>query len=84
LFFRGLEITSGAQREHRYETLKEQIKENGIESETMRQYLDFFRYGSPTHGGFGLGIGRLLTKIFDFPNVREVDFCFRGPNRLSP
>ncbi len=84
LFFRGLEITSGAQREHRYEVLKGQIAENGIKPETMAQYLEFFKYGASTHGGFGLGIGRVLTKIFGFSNVKEVDFCFRGPNRLFP
>ena len=84
LFFCGLEITSGAQREHRFEVLKQQIEENGIDPSSMQQYLDFFRYGAPKHGGFGLGIGRVLTKLFGFSNVKEADLCFRGPNRLNP
>lgn len=84
LIFKGTEITSGAQREHRYEQLKGRIKENGIDPDKMTQYLDFFRYGAPTHGGFGLGITRVLTKLFDFPSVKDVTFLFRGPNRLLP
>jgi len=84
LIYKGNEITSGAQREHRYEQLKERIKENGINPDSMTQYLTFFRYGVPTHGGFGLGITRVLTKLFDFPSVKDVTFLFRGPNRLMP
>jgi len=84
LIYKGNEITSGAQREHRYEQLKGRIKENGINPDNMTQYLAFFRYGVPTHGGFGLGITRVLTKLFDFPSVKDVTFLFRGPNRLTP
>ena len=84
LLYKGLEITSGAQREHRYEQLKQNIIDNGINPEDMRVYLDFFRYGAPTHGGFGLGIARTLAKVFDLPNVKDVIYIFRGPNRLTP
>ena len=84
LLFKGLEITSGAQREHRYDRLKQNIIENGINPDDMQVYLDFFRYGAPTHGGFGLGIARTLAKLFDLPNVKDVIFLFRGPNRLKP
>ncbi len=84
LLFKGLEITSGAQREHRYDRLKQNITENGINPDDMQVYLDFFRYGAPTHGGFGLGIARTLAKLFDLPNVKDVIFLFRGPNRLKP
>jgi len=84
LIYKGNEITSGAQREHRYEQLKERIVENGINLDNMVQYLSFFRYGAPTHGGFGLGITRVLTKLFDLPSVKDVTFLFRGPNRLTP
>ena len=84
LLFKGIEITSGAQREHRYEQLRSNIAENGIDPETMREYLDFFRFGAPTHGGFGLGITRTLVKLFDLPSVKDVTFIFRGPNRLKP
>lgn len=84
LLFKGLEITSGAQREHRYEQLKQNIIENGINPDDMQVYLDFFRYGAPTHGGFGLGIARTLAKLFDLPSVKDVIFLFRGPTRLKP
>ncbi len=84
LLFKGIEITSGAQREHRYDNLRRNIIENGIKPETMTEYLDFFRYGAPTHGGFGLGITRTLVKLFDLPSVKDVTFLFRGPNRLKP
>lgn len=84
LLFKGIEITSGAQREHRYDELKQNITENGIKPESMTEYLDFFRYGAPTHGGFGLGITRTLVKLFDLPSVKDVTFLFRGPSRLKP
>ncbi|MBQ7227284.1 MAG: aspartate--tRNA(Asn) ligase [Clostridia bacterium] len=84
LLFKGIEITSGAQREHRYEVLKQNIIEKDILPETMSEYLEFFKYGAPTHGGFGLGITRTLVKLFDLPSVKDVTFLFRGPNRLRP
>ena len=84
LIFKGVEITSGAQREHRYEILKEQIRESGIDPETMKKYLEFFKYGAPTHGGFGISFTRVLFKLFDLPSVKDVTFLFRGPSRLKP
>lgn len=84
LLFRGIEITSGAQREHRYEQLKQNITEQGIDPESMHEYLEFFRYGAPTHGGFGLGLTRTLVRLFELPSVKDVTFLFRGPNRLKP
>lgn len=84
LLFRGIEITSGAQREHRYEQLKQNIAEQGINPESMHEYLEFFRYGAPTHGGFGLGLTRTLVRLFELPSVKDVTFLFRGPNRLKP
>ena len=56
----------------------------GIDPENMKEYLEFFRFGAPTHGGFGLGITRTLVKLFDLPSVKDVTFLFRGPNRLTP
>lgn len=84
LLFKGVEITSGAQREHRYEILKQQIEDKGIKPETMSQYLDFFKYGAPTHGGFGISVTRVLYRLFDLPSVKDVTFLFRGPGRLLP
>jgi aspartyl-tRNA synthetase len=84
LFWRGLEITTGAQREHRYDVLLRQAAEKGVRTEPMRDYLDCFRYGCPPHGGFGLGLGRLLMALLGLDSIREATFLFRGPNRLTP
>ena len=82
LIWKGCEITTGAQREHRYEQLKAQADEKGL-GEDVKFYLDFFRYGCPPHGGFGLGVDRLTMIIFDLA-IKETEFLFRGPNRLTP
>ena len=80
----GLEIATGAQREHRYEVLLRQAKEKGLGLEHTQYYLDFFKYGCPPHGGFGLGLARLLMVMLNLGNIREAVYLFRGPNRLSP
>jgi len=84
LLWKGLEITTGAQREHRYDVLVAQAKEKGINLEPLRFYLEMFKYGVPSHGGFGFGLTRTLMQIFGIQNVREVTFLYRGPNRLTP
>jgi aspartyl-tRNA synthetase len=84
LLWRGIELTTGAQREHRYERLLEQAADKGVETGPIQYYLDFFRYGAPPHGGFGFGLTRLLMQLCNQENVREVTFLYRGPNRLEP
>lgn len=84
LIWRGTEITTGAQREHRLDVLIEQVKQKGLEPEGLQTYLDFFKYGAPAHGGFGMGLIRVLMLLLHQPNIREVGFLFRGPNRLEP
>ena len=84
LLGRGLEITTGAQREHRFEVLKNQAQEKGLTLPPIQNYLNFFRYGCPPHGGLGLGLSRLLMVMLDLPNIREAVYLFRGPNRLEP
>jgi aspartyl-tRNA synthetase len=84
LLWRGIEITTGAQREHRYDVLVRQAAEKGLSVEPMRDYLNCFRYGCPPHGGFGLGLGRLLMVALGLDSIREATFLFRGPNRLTP
>lgn len=84
LIFRGLEISTGAQREHRIDTLIKQIIEKDIEVSSLDFYLDFFKYGVPPHGGFGVGISRIIMKMFDLDNIREATYIYRGPNRLNP
>lgn len=82
LIWRGTEITTGAQREHRYEQLRKQADEKGL-GEDVKFYMDFFRYGCPPHGGFGLGVDRLTMLLLGIP-IKEAMFIFRGPNRVSP
>ncbi|MEG2620975.1 MAG: aspartate--tRNA(Asn) ligase [Bacilli bacterium] len=84
LLFKGIEITSGAQREHRYDVLEKQIKEKGLNPKDLQFYLDFFKYGCPPHGGFGVGLGRIMMQIFEIDNIREATFIYRGPTRLNP
>ena len=83
LIWRGTEITTGAQREHRYDVLEMQAKEKGL-GEDIKFYKDFFKYGCPPHGGFALGIDRLTMLLLGLPSLKETMFLFRGPNRLTP
>ena len=84
LIWKGTEITTGAQREHRIEVLEKQVLDKGLELEGLNFYLDFFRYGAPSHGGFSMGLTRVVMLLLDLPNIREASFLFRGPNRLQP
>ena len=82
LIWRGVEITTGAQREHRFEVLKKQADEKGLAND-VKFYLEFFRYGCPPHGGFGLGLDR-LTMLLCGLHINEAMFLFRSPKRLTP
>ncbi|WP_167726466.1 aspartate--tRNA(Asn) ligase [Cryobacterium sp. TMT3-29-2] len=84
LIFNGTEISTGAQREHRIDILVEQAKEKGVDPEEIEGYLDFFRYGVPAHGGFGMGLARVLMLMLHQASIREVTYLFRGPTRLEP
>ena len=84
LLWRGIELTTGAQREHRYEQLVAQARDKRVETGPIQYYLDFFRFGAPPHGGFGFGLTRLLMQLLGQDNVREVTFLYRGPHRLTP
>ncbi|AQX81319.1 aspartate--tRNA(Asn) ligase [Plantibacter sp. MCCC 1A11337] len=84
LIYNGVEISTGAQREHRVDVLVEQAKEKGLEPEELEFYLDFFRYGVPAHGGFGMGLARVLMLMLHETSIREVTYLFRGPTRLAP
>ena len=84
LLWKTMEITTGAQREHRYDILVRQALEKGVQPETIQWYLDFFKYGIPPHGGFGFGLARWLALILGLKNIRDVEFLHRAPNRLIP
>ena len=83
LIWKGTEITTGAQREHRYDILCKQADEKGL-GKDVEFYKDFFKYGCPPHGGFALGVDRLTMLLLGLPSLKETMFLFRGPNRLNP
>ena len=84
LLWRGIEITTGAQREHRYDVLLAQAKQKKMSIKKLQFYLDFFKYGCPPHGGYGMGPNRMLMKLFGIENVRDAMFLYRGVKRLTP
>jgi len=84
LLWNGLEITTGAQREHRYDVLFLQAKEKKMNIKKLQFYLDFFKYGCPPHGGYGMGPNRMIMKLFGINNVRDAMFVYRGVKRLTP
>lgn len=83
LIWKGTEITTGAQREHRYELIKKQAEEKGL-GKDVEFYIEFFRYGCPPHGGFAIGVDRLTMLLLGLPSLKEEMFIFRGPSRLTP
>lgn len=84
LLWNGVEVTTGAQREHRYDVLLKQAKEHKMDITKLQFYINFFRYGCPPHGGIGMGPGRMMMKVFDVENIREVTFVHRGVKRMTP
>jgi len=84
LLFRGVEITTGAQREHRYDILVKQAKEKGLNIKDLKFYLDFFKWGAPPHSGFGLSPTRVVMQMLELGNVREATFVPRDTERLTP
>ena len=81
---RGMELASGGQREHRYDKLVENIKDKGLNPDDFKFYLEAFKHGMPPHGGFGLGVERLLIKLLGLSNIREVVLFPRDRRRLIP
>lgn len=84
LIFNGIEMSSGGQREHRYEKIIEQARLKKMNLDSINWFADFFRYGVPPHGGFALGIERLTMQILGLENVREATLFPRDTERLVP
>ncbi|PIU88747.1 aspartate--tRNA(Asn) ligase [archaeon CG06_land_8_20_14_3_00_37_11] len=84
LLFKGLEITSGSQREHRANILKLQAEEKGLSLTQLQDYINFFKYGCPPHGGMGMGLARVVQKILNLDNIRDAIYLPRDPERLTP
>jgi nondiscriminating aspartyl-tRNA synthetase len=83
LLFRGLELISGNQREHRYEMLVEKMKWKGLDPEKFGFYLQAFKYGIPPHGGLGMGLERLTSRFLGLSNVKEATLFPRDINRID-
>lgn len=84
LLYKGVEVITGAQREHRPEVLEKQAGEKGVELASIKDYLDFFRFGCPPHGGVGMGPGRFVMQLLDLPSIKEATFLPRDVKRLTP
>ena len=82
--FGGIEISSGGQRIHVPEILIKQIKSKGLKPENFKWYIDAFRYGSPIHSGWSIGLERLTQTMLNLPNIREATLFPRDRNRLTP
>lgn len=84
LLFSGVEICTGAQREHRLDILEKQAKEKGIKLKEMKKYTEIFQYGIPPHGGIGFGLDRITQKLLNLDNIREAVLLPRDPDRKMP
>lgn len=84
MMHRMMELSSGAQRIHRYDLLVERIQAKGLDPDGFDFYLKPFRYGMPPHGGFGVGAERLIMTMLGLDNIREAVLFPRDRKRLSP
>lgn len=84
LYYRGMEMSSGGQRENRYDKLIKNAKEKSIPLKSVEWFTKFFKYGVPTHGGFALGIERITMVLLGLENIREAVLFARDPSRLTP
>lgn len=84
LLFRGLEITTGGQRIHEYEMLKQNMLLKGYNPDNFISYLEVFKYGIPPHGGLAIGLERLTAQLLGIKNVRETSLFPRDRDRITP
>jgi len=84
LVYKGLELSSGGQREHREERIVAQIKEKGFSLESLRWFTEPFRYGVPPHGGYSFGIERFVAYLLGMQNIKEAVLFPRDPETLQP
>lgn len=84
LLFRGMELVTGGQRLHRYEDYMTALEAHQLSPEPFSAYLEAFRYGMPPHGGFAIGLERLLMQLTNASNLRETTLFPRDMGRLTP
>lgn len=84
LLYNGIEIASGAQREHRYKNLVENLKEKKLDPKKFNFYLDAFKFGMPPHAGWSIGLERFVMTLLNLPNIKEARLFPRTRERLHP
>ncbi|MDA4127504.1 MAG: aspartate--tRNA(Asn) ligase, partial [Thaumarchaeota archaeon] len=84
LVYKGLELSSGGQREHRHDRIVAQIKEKGFDLEALKWFTEPFKFGVPPHGGYSFGIERFVAYLLGIENIKEATLFPRDPERLQP
>lgn len=84
LIYRGLELSSGGQRQHDLGKIEEYMEKQDADPENFSFYLEAFKFGMPPHGGYGLGIDRLVKQVAGLDNIQEAILFPRTPDRLTP
>lgn len=84
LLFRGTELITGGQRLHLYADYLVALKQANLPTEPFETYLEAFRYGMPPHGGFAIGLERLLMQLLGLSNLRLATLFPRDQKRLTP
>ena len=79
----GIEITSGGQRRHTYESMLEGIHSKGMNPAHFSDYLSIFQFGMPPHGGFGMGLERLTMTLLRLKNIREASLFPSDTKRIA-
>ena len=83
LLFRGLEISTGGQRVHRYDELVKRLEAHGMDPALFSFYLETFKVGMPPHGGSAVGLERLTARMLNLPNIKEATLFPRDMNRID-
>lgn len=84
LIYKGQELSSGGQRQHDFDTLTHWMEKQDVDKSNFEFYLEAFKFGMPPHGGYGLGIDRMIQKIAELDNIKEAILFPRDPERLEP
>jgi nondiscriminating aspartyl-tRNA synthetase len=84
LLLYGLEITTGGQRINDYNAQVEKMKKRGMNIDDFEDYLTMHKYGMPPHGGFGLGLERIVQQLLELDNIKKATAFPRDRDRLRP
>ena len=84
LVYKGVELSSGGQREHRHDRILKQMREKGMDEASLKWFTEPFRYGVPPHGGYSFGIERFTAGLANLSSVKEAALFPRDPERLQP